>query len=621
MAPSSAASRSQRRKMADRLMVRRQLTFVIASIYTIGAVGLAQADAPKPQHGLAMHGRPALPPTFTHLPYVNPDAPKGGRLTLGLQGSFDSLNPYLARGVAPTGVRGYVHESLMARSGTEPFTLYGLLAESVEVPDDRSWIIFNIRPEARFADGKPVTSADVVFSHALLKRDAVPFMRSHYSKVSAVDVLGPRRVRFQFSATGDREIALIMGLMPILPKHATTRDDFRKTSLTPPLGSGPYRVASVDAGRSISYKRNEDYWGQTLPIRRGHFNFDEIRIEFFRDGTAAFSAFRTGATDVRVEKDPNRWSGGYDFPAVNDGRVIREVLPTALPDGMRAIVMNGRREIFRDARVRSALIRLFDFHWINRTLFNGLYARSASYFARSDLAALGQPASPGERALLKPFQKYVKPPVLEGTWRPSQSDGSGHDRAALRQAYGLLQEAGYHIRDGRMVHKRDGRQLRMTFLARTKAEERIMLAYQSSLKRLGIELTIRQVDAAQYWEQLKTFDYDMIQWRYPTSLSPGNEQINRWASSHADIDGSLTYAGTRNPAVDAMINAMLTATSRNAFEDAVRAFDRVLISGDYVIPLYHPPAVWVAYWNRIKRPETLPLAGIALETWWAKPGT
>lgn len=594
----------------------------IASCLATAGTGqfVAHAGEVIPRHGIAMHGDPALAPDFSHLPYVNPTAPKGGRLTLGELGSYDSLNPFLIRGVSPAGIRGYVYESLMARSGAEPFSLYGLIAESIEFPEDRSEITFSLRPEAQFSDGHPVTAEDVAFSHALLRDHAAPYMRSHYTKVREVTIESPHRIRFVFGPDGDREIPLILGLMPILPKHLTTVESFTRTTLEPPVGSGPMRIGNVDPGRSISYVRNEAYWGRDLPIRRGQFNFDEVRIDFFRDDAALFAAFRTGAIDVRVEEDPTRWSESYSFQEVADGRGLKEALPTSLPDGMLGIVMNTRRAPLDDKRVRDALIRLFDFPWINRTLFNGLYKRSESYFARSELAAVGRTASAHERKLLAPFLGLVEPGVLEGTWRLGESDGTGQDRKALSDAYKLLQEAGYQISGGRLVHGTRGEPLELQFLARSKAEERLMLAYASTLKRLGIPLTIRQVDSAQYWARLKDFDFDLLQWRYSASLSPGNEQINRWASSHADIPGSLNLAGVKNPGVDAMIDAMLQARSREHFEDAVRALDRLLISGGYVIPLFHRPAIWTAHWSRVERPSVLPNSGIDLDTWWAKPG-
>ncbi len=598
--------------------VRAAIAVLIAVGTAVTAMAPTAALAEVARHGIAMHGEPALPPGFRHFPYVRADAPKGGRLTLGLQGTFDSMNPFLPRGVPSLGIRGYVYESLLARADSEPFTLYGLIAESVEMPDDRSSITFNLHPKARFSDGKPITAEDVVYSHGVLKAHALPFMRAHYSKVAKAEIITPRRVRFTFRANGDREIPLILGLMPVLPKHALPEPAFKTTSLRAPIGSGPYTVSTVDAGRSITFLRDRNYWGRDLPTRRGFFNFDEIRIEYFRNDAALFTAFKTGAIDLRVEDDPARWSGSYNFPAVAQGRVIKEALPTKLPAGMLGIVLNTRRPALRDARVRRALIELFDFPWINQTLFNGLYARSQSFFARSDLAAVSQAASRDERALLAPFKSLVKADVLSGLWRAPQTDGTGRDRSALKAAYRLFTEAGYEIRNGQLVDADTGAPLAFTFLARTKAEERLMLAYQNSLKRLGIALAIRQVDDAQYWARLKTFDYDMIQWRYPSSLSPGNEQINRWASSSAGVDGSLNFAGVRNPGVDEMIKAMLRARSRADFEAAVRAFDRLLISGDYVIPLYHPPAVWVAYWRRLGRPQTLPLSGFAVDTWWAR---
>ena len=577
---------------------------------------LAPAAAAEPVHGIAMHGEPKRAAGFHHFPYVNPDAPKGGHLVLGALGTFDSLNPFIIRGVTPASLREYVYESLLTRGGDEPFTLYGLIAESLELPDDRSSITFNLRAGASFSDGAPITPDDVLFSHAVLRDKGWPYFRSHYAKVAKAEVTGPRSVRFTFEAAGDREIALILGLMPILPRHKLDAETFERTTLEPPVGSGPYVVARVDPGRSITYRRNSSWWARDLNIGRGRFNFDEVRLEYFRDAATMFEAFKAGEIDLRPEDDPGRWVEGYGFPAVADGRVIKRELDTRLPSGMTALVFNTRRPPFEDARVRRAFLLLFDAEWINRNLFNGVYKRTQSFFERSDLSSHGRAADVRERALLAPFAHYVKPEVLEGTFKLPATDGSGDNRANLRAAFRLLTEAGYQSKDGRLL--RGGKPLVFEFLAQTRQQERLMLSYGRTLERLGIGVRIRQVDTAQYWSRLKTYDFDMIQWTWGASLSPGNEQLNRWSSKAAGIEGSLNYPGAKNPAADALIGALLTARSEEDFTAAVRAFDRVLMSGDYVIPMFHLPKVWVAHWSHLRFPAASPLGGFDLDTWWSE---
>jgi peptide/nickel transport system substrate-binding protein len=578
----------------------------------IGVAQPAQEAKAEPMHAIAMHGTPKHPPGFDHFPYVNPDAPRGGRLMLGQQGTFDSLNPFVVKGRAAAGLRNYVYESLLARSGDEPFTLYGLIAESIEVPPDRSSATFHLRPEARFADGQPVTPEDVLFSHTFLKDKGYPFHREHYRKVSAVERIGERSVRFIFDAAGDREMPLILGLMPILPRHKFDGEP----TLEPPLGSGAYRIAHVDPGRSVVYRRNRDWWARDLPIMRGRFNFDEIRVEYYRDEASLFEAFKAGEIDLRTEDDPVRWVEGYRFAAIADGRVVKKEFDIAVPSGMTGLAFNTRRAPFRDQRVRRAFVLMFDAEWINRNLFNGLYKRTQSYFERSYLSAHGRPADGYELPLLMPFQDFVKPSILDGTFQLPTTDGSGDNRANLRAAHSLLMGAGYRLESGRLT--KGGVPLRVEFLAQTRGEERLMLSFARTLERLGIDLRIRQVDNAQYELRRKTFDFDMLQWTWPASLSPGNEQINRWSSRTADSEGSQNLVGVRNPAADAMIAALLSAEAEPDFVAAVRSLDRVLMSGDYVVPLFYLPKAWVAYWRHLKQPAVAPLGGFDLDTWWTE---
>jgi len=576
------------------------------------AIGLAQGAAGEPVHALAMHGAPKHPPGFSHFPYVNPDAPRGGRLVLGQQGTFDSLNPFVVKGRAAAALRSYVYESLLARSGDEPFTLYGLIAESIEVPPDRSSATFHLRPEARFADGQPITAEDVLFSHAFLKDKGYPYHREHYRKVFAAEKVGERSVRFAFNAAGDREMPLILGLMPILPRHKFNGEP----TLEPPLGSGAYRVAHVDAGRSIVYRRNPGWWARDLPVMRGRFNFDEIRVEYYRDEASLFEAFKAGEIDLRTEDDPVRWVEGYRFAAINDGRVVKTEFDIGLPSGMTGLAFNMRRPPFDDQRVRRAFILMFDAEWINRNLFNGLYKRTQSYFERSYLSAHGRPADGFELPLLLPFRDLVKPAIMDGTFKLPVTDGSGDNRANLRAAHSLLMGAGYRLEGGRLT--KGGVPLRIEFLAQTRGEERLMLSFARTLERLGIDLRLRQVDSAQYELRRKTFDFDMLQWSWPASLSPGNEQVNRWSSRTADAEGSSNLVGVRNPAADATIAALLSAEAEADFVAAVRSLDRVLMSGDYVIPLFYLPKAWVAYWSHLKHPAVVPLSGLDIDTWWTE---
>lgn len=599
-------------------MIRNAAVSALLLVFSTVIVAPPQA-ASATRHGIAMHGEPALPPDFAHYPHVDPAAPKGGRLTLGRIGTFDSLNPFIVRGATPSGLRDYVYESLLARAPDEPFTLYGLIAESFEVPDDRSSITFHLRPEARFSDGRPIRPADVVFSWQTLRDRGWPYHRSHYAKVAKVEIIGDRTIRFDFDvagrAAGDREIPLILGLMPILPSHLLTAETFDRTTLEPPVGSGPYVVDKVDAGRAIVYRRNPEHWGKDLAVYRGRFNFDEIRIEYFRESAAMLEAFRSGALDVRIEDEPGVWAEGYAFPAARDGRVLKRDVPTALPAGLAALVFNSRRPLFADIRVRTALNLVFDFEWINRNLYHGLYVRSASLFSRSGLAAAGHTANEFERKMLGAFPGAVAADRLDGSWRPPSGDGSGSNRDNLRAAVKLLGEAGWRLSGNKMVDAQ-GRQLAFEFLAANRGQERLMSSFAATLARIGIAVDIRQVDSAQYWARLKTFDFDMIQWTWNASLSPGNEQLNRWSSRAADTEGSLNYAGVRSPAADTAIGALLSARTYEELTSAARALDRVVMSGDHVIPLFHVPAQWIAHWQHVKMPAAHPATGIDIDSWW-----
>jgi peptide/nickel transport system substrate-binding protein len=525
----------------------------------------APASATGAQHAIAMHGAPKMPAGFSAMPYVNPDAPKGGRLTLGVPGTFDTVNPLVVRGLSLPNIRGYVIEGLMARGYDEPFTLYGLLAESVETDDKRSFVTFNLNPRARFSDGKPVTPEDVVFTWQLLRDKGRPNHRTYYSKVSAATITGPHSVRFDLAGNNDRELPLILGLMPVLPKHAIDPARFEETTFTPLVSSGPYIIKTVDPGRSATFVRNPDYWGADLPINRGLWNFDEIKFDFYRDENAMFEAFKKGLYDLRVENDVTRWQTGYDTPAFKSGRYVKETFRNGTPVGMNGLAFNTRRPIFADIRVREALASLFDFEWVNKNFFFGLQKRTASYFEGSNLSSIGRPADERERAWLAAFPGAVRENVLEGRYAPTKSDGSGRDREVLKKALALLSEAGYEL-EGTVLRNRDTHEpLTFEILVSTRDQERIALAYARDLKRVGIAATVRSVDAVQFDRRRLTYDYDMVQYRWDQSLSPGNEQSFYWGSASADVDGTRNYMGARSKAIDAMIAQLLTARDRYTF--------------------------------------------------------
>jgi peptide/nickel transport system substrate-binding protein len=569
-------------------------------------------------YAIAMHGAPALPPDFTHMPYANPDAPKGGRLVQGILGTFDSLNPLIVKGLAVQQIRGFVVESLMARGNDEAFTLYGLLAKSVEIDDARGYVIFHLDPLARFSDGKPVLADDVLFSWALLRDKGRPNHRQYYSKVAKAEALDPLTVKFDFGGTQDRELPLILALMPVLPQHAVDVSTFEETSMTAPTGSGPYRVSAVNPGASVTLTRNPDYWGRNLPVNRGLWNFDEIRLDFYREANGQFEAFKRGLYDFRVETEPLRWHDGYDFPAARKGEVIRDTIRTGLPQPSEFLVFNTRRQVFTDIRVRQALTLLFDFEWINRNYFFGLYGRSGGFFAGSELSAYGRPAENRERDLLKPFTSHIAPDILDGSYRLPVTDGSGRDRNSLRNALGLLSQAGYEL-DGTVLRNRATKApLAFEILVATRDQERIALAFARDLKRAGIEVSVRAVDAVQFDQRRLAFDFDMIQNRWDQSLSPGNEQYFYWGSEAVDNQGTRNYMGAKDPAIDAMIAVMLEAREHRDFVSAVRALDRVLMSGFYAIPLFNVQEQWIARWNRIERPKATALTGYLPETWWQR---
>jgi peptide/nickel transport system substrate-binding protein len=594
--------------------VVRVILALVLSAFAFAAPALAEAT-----FAIAMHGEPALPRDFAIMPYADADAPKGGRMVQGVLGTFDSLNPFIVKGLPAQSLRGYVFESLMARGYDEPFSLYGLLARTIDTDDARSYVTFALDPAARFSDGKPVTAADVIFSWQLLRDHGRPNYRAYYAKVSRAAALDERTVRFELGDAGDRELPLILGLMPILAEHAIDAAKFEDTSLARPIGSGPYTVAEIDAGKSVTLKRDPNYWGRDLPINRGLWNFNELRFDYYRDANAYFEGFKTGLYDVRTEHDPTRWQTGYDIPAVRDGRIVKEAFTNGLPKPASTFVFNTRRAIFADLRVRQAIAMLFDAEWINHNFFFDLYRRSASYFDDSELSAYHRPASERERALLAAFPGAVRPDVLDGTWSPPASDGSGRDRKSLRAALALLDAAGYELKGTTLRARGSGRPFRFEIMVTSRDDERLALAFAGNLARAGIDAQVRQVDAVQFDQRRIVFDFDMMPYRWEQSLSPGNEQSFYWGSAAADEQGSRNYMGVRSPAIDAMIVAMLAARERPDFVATVRALDRLLICGSYVVPLFYLPEQWVARWNAIRHPGRTSLFGYLPETWWYQP--
>jgi peptide/nickel transport system substrate-binding protein len=579
----------------------------------------ATPAAAEAARAIAMHGAPELPDDFAASPYANADAPQGGRLVQGVLGTFDSLNPLIVKGLPVQSIRGYVIESLMARGYDEPFTLYGLLARTVETDDARSFVTFSLDPAARFSDGVPVTAADVVFSWQLLRDHGRPNHRAYYSKVVKAEALDARTVRFDLGGSNDRELPLILGLMPVLPQHAIEVATFEYTTLAKPIGSGPYVVAEVDIGKRVTFKRDPNYWGRGLPINRGLWNFAELRFDYYRDANAYFEAFKTGNYDVRSELDPTRWRTGYDIPAVRDGRIVKESFANGLPKLASAFVFNTRRPIFSDIRVRQAISLLFDAEWVNHNFFFDLYRRSTSFFDDSELSAYHRPADARERVLLAPFANAVREDVLDGTWSPPVTDGSGRDRTSLREALALFDAAGYGLKGTTLRERASGRTLSFEIMVTNRDDERLALAFSSNLARAGIAAQVRLVDAVQYDQRRLAFDFDMIDYRWEQSLSPGNEQSFYWGSAAADEQGSRNYMGVHSAAIDAMIATLLRARERPDFVAAVRGLDRLLISGCYVVPLFYLPEQWVARWVSITHPARTSLFGYLPETWWHQP--
>ena len=576
--------------------------------------GLAEA---APQHALTLYGeKPKYPPGFSHFDYVNPDAPKGGTLRQAGFGSFDSLNPFINKGVAADDI-GLVYDTLTTNSLDEPFTVYGLLAEKIEKGPNNEWVRFYLRPEARFQDGEPVEAEDVVFSFETLISKGAPHYRGYYADVEEAVVESPRRVRFDFKHAGNRELPLILGQLPVLPKHWWEGKDFATGSMEAPLGSGPYRIERAEAGRSVRYARVEDYWGKDLAVNRGFYNFDHVNVDYYRDNTVALQAFKAGHFDYWLETSAKSWATAYDIAAVRDGRIIKEDIANHNPQGMQGFIFNTRRDRLQDARVREALGLLFDFEWTNRQLFNGAYTRTTSYFDNSELASSGLP-SKQELSILEPLRGQIPDQVFEKPFELPQTNADGIIRAQQRRAYELLTAAGWKIENDQMVDA-DGKPVKLEFLLVQADFERVLLPYKRNLASLGIELELRRVDVSQYINRLRSRDYDMIVSGFGQSSSPGNEQREYWHSTSADNPGSRNYIGLKDPAIDVLVEKLIGADSRDELITRTRALDRVLLSGHYVIPNWHIKTWRVAYWSHLGHPEITPRYDVGLMTWWNKP--
>jgi microcin C transport system substrate-binding protein len=564
-------------------------------------------------HGMAMHGTVKYPADFRHFDYVKPDAPKGGAIKLGAMPTFDSFNPFIIKGVVAAGI-GLTYDTLMVSSADEPFSMYGLVAESIETPEDRSWVIFNLRQEARFHDGSPVTADDVVFSFNILVEKGRPFYRAIYGNVAKVEKLGPHRVKFSFKPGENRELPLILGSLTVISKAYWQERDFARTTLEAPLGSGPYRLETFDAGRSVAYRRVKDYWAKDLPVNVGRFNFDSIRYEYYRDPTILREALKAGSLDHREENQSKAWATAYDIDAVREGLLIKKNFPNQNVTGMQAFVFNLRRPMFRDRRVRNALIQLFDFEWTNRNLFYGQYRRTRSYFANSELASTGLPKGP-ELEILERFRSGLPEDVFTREYTLPVYDGSGNVRKGIRRALGLLKQAGWSVRDKKLLPP-DGGPLRFEILLVSPEFERVVLPYVRNLGKIGVKAQVRLVDAAQYINRLNNFDYDVIVSSWGQSLSPGNEQRIYWSSQAAETPGSRNYAGIKDHVIDQLIELVISAPDRESLVQRTRALDRALLWGHYVIPNWHIPYDRMIYWDKFGIPENIPMQGTSLLTWW-----
>jgi microcin C transport system substrate-binding protein len=594
--------------------MRPILRAILALALPFLAMPAAQAGA---THGMSLFGDLKYGPDFQHFDYVNPDAPKGGTMRYSAIGTFDTLNPFIIKGVPVAGI-GMIFDTLAAASQDEPGSIYGLAAETMEVAPDRLSVLYTLRKEARFHDGSPMTPADVVWTFVALMQQGHPMYRSYYANVTKVVQEGERGVRFLFNSAENRELPQILGEMPVLSKAYWSKHDFGKTTLDPPLGSGPYKIESVDPGHSITYRRVDDYWGKDMPVNKGRYNVDAIRYDYYRDSTIALEAFKAGQYDVRLENSSKDWATGYDGPALHANLVKKEEIPNELPSGMQGFGYNLRRPLFQDERVREALAYGFDFEWSNKNLFYGAYKRTRSYFDNSELAATGTPQGE-ELAILDKFRGQIPDQVFTTEYDPPKYDGSGNIRDGLRAALKLLKEAGWTFKDEKLVNDETGKPFEFEILLDNPQFERIVLPFTKNLERMGITAHVRTVDTAQYEKRMETFDYDMVVVAFGESLSPGNEQREYWGSKAADEQGSRNLLGIKSKVADEVIEQLVRAPTRASLVAHTHALDRVLQYGYYVIPHYHTGAFRVAYWDKFRRPAVSPKYGVGLDTWWVDP--
>ncbi len=574
-------------------------------------------------HAIAMHGAPKYPADFTHFEYTNPNAPKGGELRLATVSTsgFDSLNPFIIKGVPASGVsylrQSYLYDSLAVHAYDEAFTLYGLIAEKMEVPRDRSYIKFYLHPKARFQDGQPITADDVQYTFKLLTEQGHPLFANYYKDVSQVKVIDPRTIQFFFSTNQNRELPLIIAEMPVLPKHYWLERDFSKTSLDIPVGSGAYRVDNVDPGRSISYQRNPGYWAADLAVNKGRFNFDRITFDYYRDENVALEALKSGEYDFRAENSAKNWATAYTGPAFDKGQLVKAEIPDQQPTGMQAFGFNTRREIFEDPKVRQALAYAFDFEWTNRNIFYGAYTRTHSYFSNSDLASRGLP-SQQELAILEPYRTKIPNEVFTQSYLPPSTEGKGGIRKNIRAALKLLKEAGWKVKNNQLTQTSTGKKLVFEMLLVSPTFERVVLPFKKNLARLGVEMKVSIIDTQQYIHRINNFDFDMIVTSIGQSNSPGNEQRDFWHSSEAERIGSRNRMGISDPVIDELIEQVISAPDRESLIARTRALDRVLLWGHYVIPQFHNRNHRIAYWNKFEQPEIAPKFSLGLDTWWYK---
>ena len=574
----------------------------------------SQSGLANKMHGIAMHGLPMHGSDEKHLPYVNPDAPKGGVLRLGVYGSFDNLNRIAFKGSRAAGL-GYINDTLMRRVWDEAFSLYGLIAEYAEMPEDRSSITFYINPKAKFHDGSPITREDVLFSLETFQNKGTPNQKKTYGKVIKTELVDQNGIKMIFVNNEDKELPLIIaGFLPIVPKKYYENIDVTKTFLDIPLGSGPYTIESLEPGRQIKYQRVKDYWAKDLLVNKGQYNFDTLIYDYYKDSNVLLEAFKVGEYDYRREYNAKRWQSNYVFDAVDRGDVILQEMKNDRPTGMNALVMNSRKEIFNNPQVRLALSYAYDHEWINKALYNNAYTRTDSYFDNSPLASSGLP-SENELKLLNPWKNQLPKEIFNQTYQPPVSDGSGMPRDNLRIAKKILEGEGWFVEDGKLM--KDGKEFAFEFLIVSPSVEKIALAFQKTLEVLGITMSVRTVDSSQYQARMLNYDFDMIKASWNVSLSPGNEQQFYWGSEVGKKDGSKNYAGVNSPVVDSLIETLIGAKTREELTTAIHALDRVLLWGHYVIPLYHSNTDRIAYWNFLEFPDEIPLYGLVIESWWA----